>query len=381
MQPLSEARPYARFTNHLNSLPFLAAIQQTSGLFPIIQSNYLLFSTPPASGYPDPRPKIRGGKDSQKRIVREHRRKRGCMRKLALLLATLFLVANGCVISPRRTVNGSGSGGSNSEFSLSANPTSQSISPGAAATFTISVQAVNGFTGTVTLRPSSPSSSVAASFDTTSITCGSGSAVLTVSTTSTTPTGNVTITVTASATANNVSHNVSITASVHGAASIASALVPTVCVTSPAGSGIQRVSFPATPGDHGFTTTFDATPSTSAMDASLGFFSPTPGTQPALSEIIHFSPAGFIQAANGDALVPSNLPYAAGQIYHFRLTENLPAATYSLFVTPPGAAEIPLGTNLQVPSDQRGATTLTGLGLLLNGPADGTLSVCNFALR
>src|ERR1051326_3703965 len=243
MQPLSEARPYARFTNHLNSLPFLAAIQQTSGLFPIIQSNYLLFSTPPASGYPDPRPKIRGGKDSQKRIVREHRRKRGCMRKLALLLATLFLVANGCVISPRRTVNGSGSGGSNSEFSLSANPTSQSISPGAAATFTISVQDVNGFTGTVTLSASSTSSSVAASFDTTSIT------------------------VTASDTANNVSHNVSITASVQGAASIASALVPTGCVNSPAGSGIQRVSFPATPGDHGFTTTFDATPSTSAMDA------------------------------------------------------------------------------------------------------------------
>jgi hypothetical protein len=85
-------------------------------------------------------------------------------------------------------------------------------------------------------------------------------------------------------------------------------------------------------------------------------------------------------------LVPSNLPYAAGQTYHFRLTENLPAATYSLFVTPPGAAEIPLGTNLQVPGDQRGATTLAGWGLqinglLVNGPDGATLSVCNFALR
>ncbi|HEY2114134.1 MAG TPA: hypothetical protein VGJ51_03545 [Candidatus Angelobacter sp.] len=303
------------------------------------------------------------------------------MRKLALLLAILFLVANGCVISPRRTVNGSGGGGSNSEFSLSANPTSQSVSPGANATFTISVQPVNGFTGTVTLSASATSSGVAASLDTTTITGGSGSAVLTVSTTSTTSAGNVTVTVTATDTTNNISQNVSVTASVQGAASIAGALVPAGCVNSPAGAGIQRVSLPATPGAHGFTATFDATPSTSAMDASLGFFSPTPGPHPALSEIIRFSPAGFVQAANGDALIPSTLPYAAGQTYHFRLTENLPAATYSLFVTPPGAAEIPLGTNLLLPSGQRGVTALTGWGLLVNGPDVATLSVCNFDIR
>jgi len=314
--------------------------------------------------------------------------KRGFMRKLALLLATLLLIANGCVISPRRTVNGSGGGGgSNSEFSLSANPTSQSISAGAAATFTISVQAVNGFTGTVTLSASSTSSSVVASFDTTSITGGSGSAVLTASTTSTTPSGNVTITVTGSDTANNVSQNVSITASVQGAAAVASAPVPAAdCVNSPAGSGIQRVSLPFTPETHGFTATFDATPSTNSLDASLGFFSPAPGPHPRLSQLIHFSPAGFIQAVNGDMLIPSNVRYAAGQTYHFRLTENLPAATYSLFVTPPGAAEIPLGTNLRVPSNQRGVTTLTGWGLLVNDqfandPGVTTLSVCNFSLR
>jgi len=313
------------------------------------------------------------------------------MRKFALLLAALFLVANGCVISPRRSVNGSGGGGSNSEFSLSANPTSQSVAAGAAATFTISVRAVNGFTGTVTLSASSASSTVAATFDNTTITGGSGSAVLTVSTTSTTPTGNVAVTVTASDTANNVSQNVSVTTAVQAAASMA-ALVPAPgCVNSPAGSGMQRVSLPFTPDAHGFTATFDATPSTGNMDASLGFFSPAPGPHPPLSHFIHFSPAGFIQAANGDALIPSNFSYTAGQTYHFRLTENLPAATYSVFVTPPGAAEIPLGTNLQVPLSQRGATTLNGWGLqindlqmngsLINSPDLATLSICNFDLR
>jgi hypothetical protein len=302
------------------------------------------------------------------------------MRKLALLLAALFLVANGCVISPRRSVGGSGSGGSNSEFSLSANPTSQSVSAGAAATFTISVRAVNGFNGTVTLSASSASSTVSASFDNTTITGGSGSAVLTVSTTTTTPSGNVAITVTASDTANSVSQNISVNTSVQAAASMA-ALVPAGCINSPAGSGIQRVSVPFTPDAHGFTATFDVTPSAGAMDASLGFFSPTPGPHPPLSRYIHFSPAGFMQAANGDTLIPSTLSYTAGQTYHFRLTENLPAATYSVFVTPPGATEIPLGTNLQVPIDQRGATTLAGWGLLVNGPDLATLSVCNFALR
>src|ERR1041385_423762 len=309
------------------------------------------------------------------------------MRKIALLLAALFLVANGCVISPRRTVNGSGSGGSNSEFSLSANPTSQSVSAGAAATFTLSKLAVNGFTGSVTLSASSASSTVTASFDNTTITGGSGSAVLTVSTTSTTPTGNVAVTVTASDTTNNVSQNVSVTASVQAAASTASALVPAAgCVNSPAGSGVQRVSLPFTPDAHGFTATFDVTPSTGAMDASLGFFAPTPGPHPPLSQFIHFNPAGFIQAANGDALIPSNLSYTAEQTYHFRLTENLPAATYSVFVTPPDAGEIPLGTNLQAPLSQRGATTLNGWGLQINdlqinNPDLATLSVCNFALR
>jgi hypothetical protein len=303
------------------------------------------------------------------------------MRKFALLLAALFLVANGCVISPRRSVSGSGGGGSNSEFSLSANPTSQSVSAGTAATFTISVRAVNGFTGTVTLSASSASSTVSASFDNTTITGGSGSAVLTVSTTTTTPSGNVAITVTASDTANSVSQNISVNTSVQAAASMAAIVPAAGCVSSPAGSGIQRVSLPFTRDAHGFTATFDATPSTGAMDASLGFFSPTPGPHPPLSQFIHFSPAGFIQAANGDALIPSNLSYAAGQTYHFRLTENLPAATYSVFVTPPGATEIPLGTNLQVPLNQRGATTLNGWGLQVNATDLATLAVCNFALR
>lgn len=310
------------------------------------------------------------------------------MRKLALFLASVLIIANGCVISPRRTVGSTTGGGNNSEFSLSANPTSQIIAAGASATYTISVTAVNGFTGTVSLNASSSNSNIIAAFDNSTITGGSGTAVLTVSTGSGTPVGSTTITVTASDTANNVSQNVAVTATVQSAATIAgasisaeSAVARTGCVSSPVTANPQRVSFPVSPATSGITATFSVTPSSSAMDAMLGFFAPTSNTQSALSSLIKFSPAGMIQVRDGDSFASSTVPYLAGETLQFRLVEGLPAATYSLYVTRPGSAEVPLATNLQVSPDQRGATTLGGWGQIVNGPEGATLGVCDFFLQ
>jgi hypothetical protein len=152
----------------------------------------------------------------------------------------------------------------------------------------------------------------------------------------------------------------------------------TGCVSTPPTANAQRVSFPISPATHGFTATFSATPSASAMDAALGFFAPASST---LSSLINFSPAGVIQVRNGDSFVSSGVSYTAGETLKFRLVENLPATTYSLFVTPQGGAEIPLATNLQVPADQRGATTVGGWGQIINAPAGATLAVCNFSLQ
>src|SRR6478735_8677695 len=230
------------------------------------------------------------------------------MRKLALFLASVLIATSGCVISPRRTVNGTGSGGSNSEFSLSANPTSQVITAGGSATFAISVSAVNGFTGTVSLSASSSNTNITASFDNTTITGGSGSATLTVSTANTATSGNVIITVTASDTANNISQNVSINASIQGSASTVSSMNAikmiaslTGCVSTPPTSNAQRVSFPTSPATTGFTAIFSVTLSSSSMDAALGFFAPAPSNQPTLSSLINFSPGGVIQVRDGDS--------------------------------------------------------------------------------
>jgi hypothetical protein len=308
------------------------------------------------------------------------------MRTLVFFLAILLVLNNGCVISPRRTVNSTpGSSGGNSEFSLSASPTSQVITAGSSGTYTISVTGNNGFTGTVSLSAAAASSNVIATLNNPTITGGTGTSILTVATTASTPSGTVTITVMGTDSANGVSQSVSVTATIQGGAatvgamaSVVSASIPAGCESAPAGSTAQRVSFPATPA-HGFTATFAATPS-AAMDAALGFFAPASGGQSALSSMINFSPTGIIQVRDGDTFAPSTVPYAAGQTYQFRLVENLPAATYSAFVTPPGATEISLGANLQVPSDQRGATALTGWGILTNAPDGATLTVCNFSL-
>jgi hypothetical protein len=307
------------------------------------------------------------------------------MRKLALFLASVLIATSGCVISPRRTVNnGGGGGGSNSEFNLSANPTSQAIVAGASAAYTISISPVNGFTGTVSLNASASNTNVSASFDNTTITGGSGSATLTVATTTAAPTGSVTITVTASDTANNISQNVAVTAAIQGAATTISSMTASEsvvshpgCVSSPAGSTAQRVSFPASPAN-GFTATFSVTPSSSSMDAALGFLVPASST---LSSLINFSSDGVIQVRNGDSFVSSGVSYSAAETLQFRLVENLPATTYSLFVTPQGDVEIPLATDLQLPADQRGSTTVGGWGQIVKAPESATLAVCNFSLR
>ncbi len=108
---------------------------------------------------------------------------------------------------------------------------------------------------------------------------------------------------------------------------------------------------------------------------------PATAQQPTLSSLINFNPAGFILVRNGDSFVSSAVPYTGGEALQFRLVGNLPATTYSLFVTLPGAAEIAVATDLQVPSDQRGATTLGGWGQLVSAPDNARLSVCNFSLQ
>lgn len=81
-------------------------------------------------------------------------------------------------------------------FSLSASPASASVAAGSGTNFGVSVSPVNGFTGTVNLSVSGLPSGATGSFTPSSVSNGSGSSTLAVSTSSTTPAGAYTLTIT-----------------------------------------------------------------------------------------------------------------------------------------------------------------------------------------
>ncbi len=80
------------------------------------------------------------------------------------------------------------------DFSLSATPSSQTVSAGASASYTVTVTPSGGFTGTVTFSASGLPTGATASFNPTSV-AGSGSSTMTVATSATTPAGTYTLTI------------------------------------------------------------------------------------------------------------------------------------------------------------------------------------------
>lgn len=102
--------------------------------------------------------------------------------------------------------------GAQPDFSLSASPTSRTVRHGSSTTYTLTVTALNGFTGTVSFTVTNLPSRSNASFSPSSVT-GSGSSTLTISTNRKTPTGTRTLTVTG--TSGSLSHPTTVTLTVN----------------------------------------------------------------------------------------------------------------------------------------------------------------------
>ena len=92
-------------------------------------------------------------------------------------------------------------------FSISASPSSQTVTHGASTTYTVTVTGSGGFTGNVTLSVGGLPSSTTATFNSTSVT-GSGTSTLTVSTTSQTSTGSRSLTI--KGTSGSLNHSTSV---------------------------------------------------------------------------------------------------------------------------------------------------------------------------
>lgn len=80
-------------------------------------------------------------------------------------------------------------------FTLSATPSSQSVTAGSATSYTVSVAPVNGFTGAVSLTATGVPTGASATFNPSSVSGGSGSSTLNVSTTSSTAAGTYPLTI------------------------------------------------------------------------------------------------------------------------------------------------------------------------------------------
>jgi len=128
-----------------------------------------------------------------------------------------------------------------------------------------------------------------------------------------------------------------------------------------------------------FTSTFDVTPSISPISSAVGL---SQGAQTAFTGFacaVVFTTAGTIQARNGGVYAADNVINSApGVTYHFRLVVNVPAHTYSIFVTPAGGSELTVGSNYAFRTEQNTVTSLNSWGALVNASPGGTMSVCGF---
>src|ERR1700716_2483900 len=102
------------------------------------------------------------------------------------------------------------------DFTISAAPSSQTVTAGTGTTYTASVSPLNGFTGTVSLSASGLPSGATGTFNPTSISNGSGSSTLSVATSGTTPVGSYTPTITG--VSGGLTHSTSVTLVVNAGA-------------------------------------------------------------------------------------------------------------------------------------------------------------------
>jgi len=250
------------------------------------------------------------------------------------------------------------------DFSVSASPSSLTVTAGNSTSSTVSVGVVNGFSGAVALSVSGAPAGVTATLSASSVNAP-GSATLTITTSSTAPQSTSTLTITG--TSGSTSHTATVGLTVNNTP---------VCVTTTAAGAWQNTVFPNQTGS--FTVTYDATPSASGINAVIGLSDGAQTIYTGFAAITRFNPSGNIDARNGGAYVASSIPYSGGVTYHFRLVVNIPAHTYSAFVTAPGGTEQTIGTNLAFRTEQATVSQLNWVGAFSEV---GSETMCSFTLN
>jgi hypothetical protein len=90
--------------------------------------------------------------------------------------------------------------------------------------------------------------------------------------------------------------------------------------------------------------------------------------------MVRFNTTGQIDARNGSGFTTSTINFSANTTYHFRLVVNIPAHTYSAYVTAPGGSEQTIGTNLAFRTEQASVTNLNNATFDVNASPGGSLT-------
>jgi hypothetical protein len=123
-----------------------------------------------------------------------------------------------------------------------------------------------------------------------------------------------------------------------------------------------------------FTATYTATPSANDINTVVGLTDGPQSAYTSLAAIARFNPSGFIDAYNGSSgyQAANSIPYTGGTMYGFEFVVNVPAQTYTVYVTPAGGTTTLVGQNYAF---RTGAGTLNNLSLFA---AVGSDNVCSF---
>jgi hypothetical protein len=255
------------------------------------------------------------------------------------------------------------SSGPSADFDLSISPASQSVTAGGSTTYTVTVSPLNGFSGSVALQAAGLPAGATGTFSPASISGGSGTATLTVQTSSSTPAGSSTLT--ATGTSGSLTHSAT-----------ASLGVTTVVSCNTASNAWDNTPFAAQTST--FTAMVQATPSGSPINTVIGLSDAAASAYSHLAAIARFNPSGNIDAYNGGSTAAyqaaASIPYTGGTSYLFEYDVNVVAQTYTVYVTPSGGAKTLVGQNFAF---RLAAATLDNLGAYA---AVGSDLLCNFSL-
>jgi hypothetical protein len=157
-----------------------------------------------------------------------------------------------------------------------------------------------------------------------------------------------------------------------GLAVVADATTADGCVVASAGDGF--ITRPARDASVVGTVTFRATPSAPGIDGVIGQSAGAPAAFSDLATAVRFSPAGAIEARDGDTYrADINTSYSA-RSFDIRMTGDVTSHTYSVFVGSTGASE--LARQYRFRPTQAAATHLDHVSVIVDGPT-GSVTLCS----